>query len=922
MKAPRFQLWFLVLVSLLSGPPAVLAQRRPIFIESAVPGEPDRADEAVTRSRFVRVSARNLLEGAEASILDLNLFPDRALRARIERIDVLRDHTVYFGRLEGRDEGEALLVVQDGVVAGTIRGGGKLFQIRFAGGGVHEVQEIDPLLLPSEDEPLEPAVELDAAEAVEAVADDGSLIDVFVAYTPAARAGAGGTTAMEALVNLAIAETNQAYLNSGAIQRVRLAGTAELAYTESGDMSNDLNRLRQASDGHLDQVHALRDGSSADLVHLIVESGGSCGVGYVMSFVSSSFASYAFAVTKRSCVSPNLTFAHEIGHNMGLQHDRYVNQSNSPFSYSHGYVNQAAFAPGAATNKRWRTVMAYNDECAAAGFACTRLMYFSDPARTYTGDPMGVPGTASSSSPDGPANERLSLDATRTTVANFRVGAVSPPPPPATPTTLSPSGDISDTTPTFQWAPVAGAASYQLWVKRSAVDVYTLTYSSTAAGCATGPVCSATPAPVLALAAHTFQVRATNSGGSSPWSAARAFNVLLSGFDSQFNGSMAPWQVHSGTWSIVSSQQLYSPGVAGKFVSVSHPTSFTNVDTRVRFSRTGNTLANSSYIFIRGNPTLLSNGRWSQSYEFHISQNGLFAVMRSAYILKGWTASSAINKGSAWNELRVVAIGPSLSFYINGILVWSGTDATFASGRVGIGMYQGPTSTGNGIYVDYATLTVPGTSSSTTTSVASTTTTSVPTTTTSVASTTTTSVPSSTTTTSVASSTTTSAASTTTSTGAAVLQISKTGPNSVSVGATFNYVVTITNVGGATATGVVMEDPLPAGVSYLFINNTNCRGMFGVISCFNLTIPVGAPVTIQIRVTAPLVPGTIRNTASITVGPNLPSASVNTTVTTNLLDEVAEPLATRTFLDVEAVRRRTEWEAARSGLRVRAHPRP
>ncbi len=802
MKAPRFQPWFLVLLSLLSGPPAVLAQRRPIFIDSAVSGEPDRADEAVTRSRFVRVSFRNLLEGAEAQVLDLNLFPDRALRARIERIDVLRNHTVYFGRLEGADEGEALLVVQDGVVAGTIRGGGKLFQIRFAG-GVHEVQEIDPLLLPLEDEPLEPAVELDAraSAAVAAAADDGSLIDVFVAYTPAARAAAGGASAISALINLGVAETNQAYLNSGAIQRVRLAGTAELAYTESGDMNNDLNRLRQTSDGYLDQVHALRDGSRADLVHLIVESGGSCGIGYVMNDVSTSFASFAFAVTKRSCVSPNLTFAHEIGHNMGLQHDRYVDQSNSPFSYSHGYVNQAAFAPGAATNKRWRTVMAYNDECAAAGFSCTRLMYFSDPARTYTGDPMGVLGTAPSTSPDGPANERLSLDTTRTTVANFRVGAV-PPPPPTTTTTVSPGG-----------------------------------------------------------------------------------------FDSQFNGSMAPWQVHSGTWSIVSNQNLYSPGLQGQFASVSHPTSFTDLDYRVRFSRTGNTLANPTYIVIRGNPTLLSNGRWSQSYQFHISQNGLFAVIRDAYTLKGWTASSAIQKGNAWNELRVVAIGPSISFYINGVLVWSGTDATFASGRVGIGIYEGPTSTGNGIYVDYATLTVPATSSTTTTSVASSTTTSVPTTTTSVTSTTTsvpttttsvtsttTSVPSSTTTTSVASSTTTSAASTTTSAGAAVLQISKTGPDSVSVGARFNYFVTITNVGGATATGVAMGDPLPAGVSYLFINNANCRSMLGVIRCFNLTIPVGAPVAIQILVTAPLVPGTIRNTASITAGPNLPSASVNTTV--------------------------------------------
>jgi hypothetical protein len=87
----------------------------------------------------------------------------------------------------------------------------------------------------------------------------------------------------------------------------------------------------------MDQVHALRNTLAADLVHLIVANGGgSCGIGYVMSDVSSSFESFAFAVTARSCVSSNLSMAHEMGHNMGLQHDRYVNLSNSPYPYSHG----------------------------------------------------------------------------------------------------------------------------------------------------------------------------------------------------------------------------------------------------------------------------------------------------------------------------------------------------------------------------------------------------------------------------------------------------------------------------------------------------------------------------------------------------------------------------------------------------------
>jgi hypothetical protein len=170
---------------------------------------------------------------------------------------------------------------------------------------------------------------------------------------------------------------------------------------------------------------------------------------------------------------------------------------------------------------------------------------------------------------------------------------------------------------------------------------------------------------------------------------------------------MTPWLVHSGTWSIVSAQQLHSQGMAGKFASVSHPTSFSDLDYRVRLSRTGSKLGNPTYLMIRGNPNLLSDGRWSQGYRFQISQNGQFAVLRNSNTLQGWTATPALNQGSAWNELRVVAIGQNLSFYINGTLVWSGTDAKFASGRVGVGMYQAKRTTGNGIYVDYATLTVP-----------------------------------------------------------------------------------------------------------------------------------------------------------------------------------------------------------------------
>jgi len=73
----------------------------------------------------------------------------------------------------------------------------------------------------------------------------------------------------------------------------------------------------------------------------------------------------------------------------------------------------------------------------------------------------------------------------------------------------------------------------------------------------------------------------------------------------------------------------------------------------------------------------------------------------------GWTPHSAINQGEAWNTLRVVAQGTSLSFYINGVPVWSGTDSSLSSGRVGLGMYRDASSTGDELRVDWARLCLP-----------------------------------------------------------------------------------------------------------------------------------------------------------------------------------------------------------------------
>ena len=193
-------------------------------------------------------------------------------------------------------------------------------------------------------------------------------IDVAVFYTPAARRETGGTAAMEAEIDLLIAETNQAYSDSGVKQRVVLAAREELQYTETDSSHTDLNNF-----GSMAEVRALRDRVGADLVHLVKV------------------------------------------------------RKNYPTPYSHGYVNQRAFAPGAPFRAGWATIMAYWNQCADAdlsSISCWSLLRFSNPNQTWDGDPLGVPGDTPSLRVDGPADAVRMLNETRHSIAAFRKGTL------------------------------------------------------------------------------------------------------------------------------------------------------------------------------------------------------------------------------------------------------------------------------------------------------------------------------------------------------------------------------------------------------------------------------------------------------------------------------------------------------------------
>ena len=331
------------------------------------------------------------------------------------------------GRLEGERFGTATLVVHGDMVAGTVRTPTATYSIRSVGGGVHVVEEVEPPTLDKDDgiAPPASAVPQSPPSATAVPEDDGSEIDVFVFYTPLARAILNGTRRARIQIDLAVAEANAAYTAGGAVQRVRLVGAVETRYEERGPadraLFEEISRFRIADDGHMDDVHLIRDAYAADLVHLLTEAGG--GSAYVSPYQEDVAFARTGVLPGRI---PGSTFVHELGHNMGLQHDRYSYLTNYPFPYSHGYVNQRAFEDGAPVRACWYTIMAYANQCAAAGLFGPPLMRFSNPNQRYPdtdGDPMGIPGDDPSEEVDGPADAVRSLNETRTSVANFRASA-------------------------------------------------------------------------------------------------------------------------------------------------------------------------------------------------------------------------------------------------------------------------------------------------------------------------------------------------------------------------------------------------------------------------------------------------------------------------------------------------------------------
>jgi hypothetical protein len=300
------------------------------------------------------------------------------------------------GTVSGEEGGRVIITRADNAYFGSIRVAGHLFKISSDDGVVLFFDQKSQGLqtMPFEHDAFIPDTggaqsdeQPTTAEApVTAAAAASTVIDLYVVYSDGFAAAHPGSQAT-ARIDFLVDTSNQAFSDSGIDLMLNVLGTKQYTYGDASSNGTALSAVTNNT-GVFSTVDSERDALGADITVFMRDfdssNQGGCGVAWV--YAGGSFSNFAYAVvsdgTDNNFFCSDLTFAHELGHNLGSNHDRgtagnnNVAGQNQRFSYSFGHGNSGVFG----------TIMSYISP-EVAKFSNVNLDCNGSPCGVAIGDP-------------------------------------------------------------------------------------------------------------------------------------------------------------------------------------------------------------------------------------------------------------------------------------------------------------------------------------------------------------------------------------------------------------------------------------------------------------------------------------------------------------------------------------------------------
>ncbi|MEM6273435.1 MAG: M12 family metallo-peptidase [Bacteroidota bacterium] len=209
-------------------------------------------------------------------------------------------------------------------------------------------------------------------------------VDLLVAYTSEVANRLGGDSAAVAEIASAVAEMNRVLIYSEVRHEVRLVRIHRLSNWEGACFADDLNRFSQDV-----SIAQLRNRYHADVAALVLANDDYCGLPLFDDSLAN--GTTAFCAVNYRCMRENYALSHQMAHLYGCGHiaESADEVDSAPYVTGHGF--KWAFNEQASLS----TVIGVYDDafCFREGeLGCDVIPYFSNPAVSYRGVPLGESG--------------------------------------------------------------------------------------------------------------------------------------------------------------------------------------------------------------------------------------------------------------------------------------------------------------------------------------------------------------------------------------------------------------------------------------------------------------------------------------------------------------------------------------------------